>query len=223
MTAMSPGASAPVVVSMDIPSAISMTNGCTGSPATALGTVQPGTPATTATGAGACSIDWTSTNDSSMLRIGQRDGIGAAMSKPTAIGGYTDWAIYTAVDTEDGTNAVAVGSGGRYAYSTDSGATWSATNAMGGNSNEATEVEQVPGAPATSWMAGYGGRLQRVTGGFTAPVATNFYANLVAGGWPTGTDAFSIGVVDANTVFVGGPDGWFAKTVNGGTNWTVFQ
>ncbi|MCW2925995.1 MAG: hypothetical protein JWM98_3399 [Thermoleophilia bacterium] len=218
-----PAATSSVVVSADIPSAISLTNNCDGAPATKFGTVLPGAAATTATGAGRCNVTWTSSNDSSMLRIAQRDGTGTAMSKPTTLGGSVGWGMFRAVDTADGTNLLGVGSGGTFSRSSNGGAAWTTVGGIGGNGSEISDLEQVPGTPATAWIVGYGMRVQQVTGSFTAPVATDRTGNLLAQGWPASETPLAVAVVDASNVFIGGSGGWFARTANGGTNWTVYQ
>lgn len=73
-------ASSSVVVSMDVASSVTLTNGCTDPRGFRFGNVQPGVPALTATGAGVCRIGFESSNDGAMLRAGQTDGVGVAMS-----------------------------------------------------------------------------------------------------------------------------------------------
>lgn len=216
-------ASSSTVVAIDVPSAIQITNGCTGDPATRFGVVLPGSNATTDTGAGRCTVSWSSSNDSSMLRIAQRDGTGTAMSSPTAFTGSTNYSLFNSVATVDGTNALAVGNGGTFSSSADGGATWTHSYNLGGQSAEVLEVAQVPGTPSKSWLTGYNGRLQVVTDSFTAPAATDRWPQLQASGWPSSIAVDAVAPVDIDTVFVGGDDGWVAKSDDDGATWTSFQ
>jgi photosystem II stability/assembly factor-like uncharacterized protein len=85
----SPAASSTVTVTADVMSQISITNSCTQAPAWNLGTVIPGSPALTATDTtNICRFGFQSNNDTAMLKVGQRDGIGTAMGQQFA--GWTD-------------------------------------------------------------------------------------------------------------------------------------
>jgi photosystem II stability/assembly factor-like uncharacterized protein len=222
--ASAPAATSSTVVTMEVPSAITITNGCRGDAATAFGVVQPGSPALTATGAGRCSVAWTSSNDSSMLRIAQRDGTGTAMSRPASFAGPSDWARFKSVSSLDGANLVAGGDGGTFSRSADSGATWTHTGGFGGSTNEIYAVEQVPGDATVTWVVGDGQRLQRVTNSLVAPVATSRFAALQASGWPAGVSPNAVAVIDANVTIVGGDAaGWMARTTDAGVSWTSYQ
>ncbi|MCW2921340.1 MAG: hypothetical protein JWL76_1214 [Thermoleophilia bacterium] len=217
------GASSSVVVTMDVPSAIQLTNGCTSTSATSFGTVLPGTGATTDTGAGRCIVSWGASNDSSMLRISQRDGVGTAMSRPSGFTGTTDWDYWTSVDSNDGTDTIAGGPGGVFARSANSGNSWTVTNGIGGNGSEVTDVEMVPTDETIAWAVGYSGRVQRISNALGVPSVTNRRTQLEAAGWPAAIEALSVVVVDVDTVFVGGDSGWIAKTDDDGLNWTAFK
>ena len=217
------GASSNVVVTMDVPSALQLTNGCTSTSATSLGTVLPGTGATTDTGAGRCVVSWSSSNNSSMLRISQRDGVGTAMSRPTGFSGTTDWDFWTSVDSNDGTDSIAGGPSGVLARSANAGNTWTVTWNLGGNGSEVTDVEMVPTDETIAWAVGYNGRVQRVTNALGVPAVTNRRTQLEAAGWPVAVHALQVVVVDVDTVFVGGDGGWIAKTDDDGLTWSAFQ
>lgn len=75
----SDAASTSTVVSMDVPSAITLTNSCTTASARSIGVVLPGGLGTTETGVGACRVAFGSSNDSSRLSIRQSDAVGTAM------------------------------------------------------------------------------------------------------------------------------------------------
>lgn len=217
------GASSSVVVTMDVPSAIQMTNGCSSTSATSLGTVLPGTGATTDTGAGRCIVSWGASNDSSMLRISQRDGVGTAMSRPASFTGTTDWDHWTSSDTLDGTDVLAGGPGGAFARSANSGGAWTVAGPLGGISAEITDVDVIPTDETGAWAVGYGDRVERITNALGPPTVTNRRTQLEAAGWPAWAQALVVVAVDVDTAFVGGDSGWIAKTDNDGLNWTVFQ
>lgn len=78
-----PAATAPVVVSVSVPSATTLnTSACASGVAgrTDFGSMLPGTSAVTSSD---CTITFGSSNDTSSLRIGQSDGLGAGMWQPT--------------------------------------------------------------------------------------------------------------------------------------------
>lgn len=91
-------ATSSTVVGAAVPSSISLGDSCHQQAAWSFGTLLPGSGVTTATGAGVCRFTWSSSNDSSMLRIHQADRTGAAMqgqastwSTVTPSGARVDW------------------------------------------------------------------------------------------------------------------------------------
>ncbi|MCW2926572.1 MAG: hypothetical protein JWM86_540 [Thermoleophilia bacterium] len=201
------GASAPIVVAMDVPSAITLTNGCTGDPARRFGIVQPGTSALTATGSGVCSVAFQSTNDSSMLRVGQSDSSGTAMgvagTNASRVAGTSE---LRAVTMASATVGHAVGQSGRIMRTTNGGATWS--NATSPTGQNLLGVD-APSA-LVAYAAGFSGRMVKTTDG-----GAN-WATLPAspGGVIEAIDAVS----DSN-VFAA-RDGSVWESVDGGGSWT---
>jgi hypothetical protein len=116
-------ATSTTVVTVDVPSATSIVNQCVAPPARQLGLVAPGTNATTATGTDVCRIEFSSSNDSSTLRIGQADATGSAMTgapMTAAQGTFGNW--YSAIAAGASANAWVADSGS--SRSLDGGLTW---------------------------------------------------------------------------------------------------
>lgn len=130
------GASAPVVVTMDVPSASSLTNNCRQAAGYRFGTVQPGTPALTATATGACSFSFDSTNDTAMLRMYQRDqNVTPAMASMSSTmidqDGGQGYNTFFDLDMFDATTGYTGGNTGVLAKTTD-GSTWGNVGAYAG-------------------------------------------------------------------------------------------
>jgi photosystem II stability/assembly factor-like uncharacterized protein len=120
------------VVTANVLSAVTLGNGCTAATGWNLGTVTPGVPATTDTGAGICSFTFGSSNDTAMLRMYQRDGAGMALVNRSdanatlqAGTGTSRLMAIEGVDTTPSTAWFSGGSGKLY-KTTNSGATWTA-------------------------------------------------------------------------------------------------
>ncbi|MCW2922568.1 MAG: hypothetical protein JWL76_2442 [Thermoleophilia bacterium] len=221
------GASSALVVSMDVPSATSLTNNCTATPATRFGSVLPGTEATTATGAGACSVTFGSSNDSSALRLGVRDGAANAMTSAGAA-----WSIDRPGGTamravaRNGSVVVAAGQYGLLMRSVNGGSSF--TEQWGvGSGDYIFDVEHLPGSSNT-WLAAAGNAhlyystdVQSSSPG--NPAWTDLRAQLVAGGWPGSTHVMGVTMANATTWWVTGWGGWVAKTTNAGANWSAYQ
>jgi photosystem II stability/assembly factor-like uncharacterized protein len=147
-TETSPAATAPVTVSVNVPSAVQLTNYCTQNQAWNLGTVLPGSNALSSTdgaaasGSGVCRFDFQSSNDTAQLRIGQADGTGTAMSTRGAMvdttGGTAGWwskdFSSIAFGSTAGTGFAAQMSGDLW-KTTDSGATWTDQSTTSGCNN----------------------------------------------------------------------------------------
>jgi photosystem II stability/assembly factor-like uncharacterized protein len=212
------GSSGAVTVTATVPSAVTLTNNCTAPSAYQLGSMTPGTSVTTQTGAGICSFNFSSSNDSAMLKLAQRDGAGSAMTAEgtTSTGPYgnAEAVMTTAFDTHDGQLMYAVGSGSRIVRSTDGGDTWTTTANAAGTGNVLLDVSIAPDDPDVAYVSGSAGLLLKTTdGGDTwATVAT---------GMPAWAWVYAVHAVDANTVWIGAEAGWLRKSVNGGTNWTT--
>lgn len=149
---------------MDVPSAISLTDACTGPSAWNFGVVQPGTTALTDTGAGVCRMQFSSSNDSAQLRIAQRDGTSTAMSAPnnssaTLSPGYSHSQIL--VGRAYDSNLVFFGGTG-YLDRWD-GASWTTTSGLGTGLDSIMGVDFQPGAPSTWWIVGTDGNVLRST------------------------------------------------------------
>ncbi len=121
----------------------------------------------------------------------------------------------TSVSAIDKNTAWAAGFGGLIARTVDGGTTWStALDDTHGVAVQTTAFYEVSAVSATTaWAAGGNQQtvLKTVDGGATWVAQTGF-------GTPVVT---SVAVVDANTIWIAGANGFIAKTANGGTNWTV--
>ncbi|MCW2926595.1 MAG: hypothetical protein JWM86_563 [Thermoleophilia bacterium] len=208
-----PGASSSVVVSLDVPSATSMTNQCTQQAAWNLGTVQPGTPATTSNGADVCRIRFSSTNNTSALRMYQADREGTAMARAS-----TTWDKRSSsdnylndVDTSTGGKAVAVGSGGNAFVSNNSGASWTLRSNVIGTYNNLNQVDVLDSDPNVIWAVGHDSDITRsIDGGTTwTDVSTSGSITLVM-----------VMAVSATEAWIGGSNGTLQVTTNGGATWT---
>jgi photosystem II stability/assembly factor-like uncharacterized protein len=215
------GASASTVVTMNVGSAISITNGCTDPAAYRFGTVQPGTPAITTTGSGICSIGFQSNNDSSMLRIGQRDGAGAAMhtsaTTTTAVAG--DGFRLFSIDAYDANFAMAAGNGGKVLRTMNGGTSFSEQVIGGG-----AYIRGIAVSPTNSsiwWAVGNSGAVYRTTNG---AAATPTWNPVTVTGWPAGGFAVSdVAAIDDLKAVIVGASGWMAYTADGGSSWTTWQ
>ncbi|MCW2920847.1 MAG: hypothetical protein JWL76_721 [Thermoleophilia bacterium] len=215
-----PAATAPLVVSMAVPSAVTLTNSCTNPGAYRFGTVQPGTPATTTTTPGSnCRFGFASSNDSAMLRIGSTDASGTAMNSgfSSMTGGEPDPDAFTGVATSSASTAYAVRHNGQFYRSTDAGPTW-ATRGPGVPNDPAGvtapywiyDIDVVATDPLRVWAVGSGGHVYRsVDGGLSWERIT---ATSLAG-----MDVTDVAVVDGNTVFVAGYSGTAARVLRTST------
>lgn len=225
------GASSSVTVTLTVPSAVSITNDCAGPAATELGSVLPGAVALTGTGPGMCSVGFQSSNDSAMLRLGQADSSGAAM---TLASGTWTWSVPQSISRlygasfYDSSMVMAVGTGGQVRRSMDGGASWPAgatwSNVTGGGSNVLRDVRPVPGN-ANTWYAVGGGRsVIKITNATSAtPTFASAAGDLGAKGWGASEVVRALAVIDALTVVIVGDAGRIAHTADGGSTWTVYQ
>lgn len=229
-----PAATGNVAVSVAVPSTIALTNSCTSPAAYQLGTVLPGGTATTTTGASVCRLSWLSGNDSAMLRIGQADGTGGAMSSQSSTvttQSIDDPSTISAVASFDSTRSFAVRYGGSVMRTTNGGAAWT-TFAGVVSSGWGTAVATDPNDATanTWWVAGdsNGGDLLKTTNGLAgSPTWTSQKVALQAGGWPAGqyiqaVTTFKDGGGTTN-LFVAGSGGWMAKSTDGGVTFVAYQ
>lgn len=224
--ASSNAATSSTVVAADVPSAISISDGCGAPEAYRLGPLLPGDKATTATGAGVCSISFSSSNDSAMLQVVQRDRVGAAMTSPT-----TSWASAVAGDSSsfarvhaiDSNTVVATGT--QVQRSADGGTTWEILSVPGLTYARGLAVD--PGNGDEWFLAGADGLVLRTSGGRAAsPTWTDLTTQLLAAGWPSSVDVRDVSVgrtSTSRTVFLVGQDRWLATSTDGGSTWSAFQ
>lgn len=224
------GASSAIVISMDVPSATTLTNNCTAASATRFGNVLPGTEATTATGAGAaCSVTFGSSNDSSALRLGTRDGQSTAMSSPSlawTTGRTNGTALLTVDRSTSGTVALAGGQYGLISRSIDGGSNWTDHWSGLASGDYVFDVEPVPGSD-NAWVAvGGNGSVQSSTNVLSSspanPTWTSWRTDLLASGWPASEHVEGVAVASASVWYVAGIGGHLAKTVDGGDNWVTW-
>ena len=224
-------ASSSTVVSMEVPSAISLTDGCTGSPAWNFGTVQPGSTALTSTGAGICRLQFSSSNDSAQLRIAQRDGTGTAMSAPdpnsaTLSSGTKQSSMTTATAYDD--NLAWFGGYGSRLLTRWNGSTWQSWTGVAAGLNYVYGIDYQPGTPSTWWVVGDNGTVIRSTNANTATPtwSTTPTTTLQAAGWSATRPVMDVEVVSPTLTFVVGSSGWVARTTDNGATvggWTLYQ
>ena len=222
------GASSTVVVTMDVPSATLLTDNCDATAATDFGVVVPGTNALTATGADVCSVTFTSSNDSALLALGQKDGAGRAMGNMTMSSTYphsTASSRSNRVDAYDADLVYVAGQNATLRRTMDGGATWGTVSST--TTSAIYDVTHAPADPDVWYSVGGASFVQKTTNGQAAtPTWTNLTANLYAGGWPSsgpGRTPQAIGCASDLICWVVGEDGWIAKTTDGGANFTAFQ
>jgi photosystem II stability/assembly factor-like uncharacterized protein len=210
-------ATAPVTVSMSVPSAVTLTNQCATTASYDLGVTLPGAPALTSTTT-PCRIAFSSSNDSAMLRVAQKDGTGTAMTSATMTGAVkmapaTRFEAISAVAATPST-AWAVGAGSSpIAKTVNSGATW--TNQAAGCPGINTMYDVSTVSTTVAWAVGSNGVICRTTDG------TNWSATATL---PTGGAAINYGGVVATSstaATVAGSGGVIASTTDGGTTWTM--
>ncbi len=222
------GATDSVVVSADIPSASTLVNGCTSTTATQFGAVTPGSNARTATGAGVCRITFGSSNATSQLRIGQRDGLGTAMAlgiePPTLQSRANAAGRILGVFGYNGSLAFAAGRQNTVFRTTNGGGTWAE---WGTPSGQNLDVEAVPGDPNTWWVVGDDRRLWRTSDGQVASPATPSWTNMSGGlttaGWPASTDLNELAIPDNDTIVTVGESRWIGVYDISANTWTAFQ
>jgi len=218
-----------VVITVIIPSATTLTNSCTADSARSFGTVQPASVATTVTGAGVCRIDFSSSNDTSMLRIGQTDGTGTAMVR----GSDTYVRQSPVADANDqfisadrGTTA-ALGFAGRggetFWRTTDNGDNWAQVGALGFH-----PVGLAATSDSTVMGISWNGEVYRSTNANTG--APTFCLLAPACGSTSQPGAgLNFNAIDAvqgtSTVYIAGYNGSnqtvIAKSTNAGGTWTT--
>lgn len=214
VTSAAPGASSPVVVTMTVPSATTLTNQCTQSAAWNFGSVLPGTPATTAVGSGVCRVRFSSSNDTSALRMYQADRENTAMSRadPQWDMRAGDQNAFHAIDTTTGGRVIAVGSRSIARSSLDSGVTFPTGGSnTGGNWDNLNDVDMVDATPAVAWAAGHNANVVHTTDsgstwGSVGPGASAGHQ-------------FAVLAIDVATAYIGGSGGVVRRTTNTGATW----
>ncbi|MCW2926245.1 MAG: hypothetical protein JWM86_213 [Thermoleophilia bacterium] len=208
------GATSSTVVTADIPTATSLTDLCTTTPATSFGIVQPGTPATTSTGA-PCRFQFSSSNGTAQLRVRQADQTGTAMADDTldVEESQYDERPQRSISIEPGVPATAwtVDGWGGALRTTNSGGSWTAladpSAVNGGNPCNSIDVVSA----TTAWAGCDNGRVVRTT-------TTGSSWTQVGSVGPTIT---SISAISATAAVIATSDGRFMYTTNTGGNWTA--
>jgi photosystem II stability/assembly factor-like uncharacterized protein len=200
---------APVSVSAEVVSAISLGNSCTQPDAWNLGSLTTAQTATTATDTDVCRFTWSSSNDSAMLRMGQPGGGPHAMKSEADTMDVQVWndQWHRASIAPNLSSVVYTLSHAEVRKSTDSGANWSVLDTL-----PAFPFDIAAASDQQAWAVGVNGMIERTTtgGAFSAP------PNVPPGTWDvTGVD--SVG----GTTYVSGHSGNVWQTSNAGaTAWT---
>jgi photosystem II stability/assembly factor-like uncharacterized protein len=222
------GASSSVTVTMNVPSTTTLTNSCLATSARAFNVVQPHTPATTASGAGACQVSWSSSNDTSRLRIVQSDRSAPAMASSTTswnAGRSTTALMVLGVHAFDSNVVFTANEGGEVLRTANAGGAWASDNV--GTVSWLFDVEARSGDNNRWVVVGGDGFVSYTTNGVSSlPAAatwTNRSGALAAAGWPAAEDVQGVAMLDATNWIVGGDSGWFAVTANSGASWTAYQ
>ncbi|MCW2925185.1 MAG: hypothetical protein JWM98_2589 [Thermoleophilia bacterium] len=220
-------ATSAVVVSMDVPSATQLTNGCTTAAGRAFGTVLPGTGATTSTAPAACRITFGSSNDTSSLRISQADGTGAAMGRSSTASwpGFEDNAnLYADAVAVDATTGWAVGSGGRVLRTANAGTSWTEWNsATTGSGAWWNRIASPPGAAGPLLIGGDDRNLLRVTN-ITNPTPTFTDISGALSALPATADVVGLAIPAPGIVYLAAKDGsnvWILKSADGGSTFAA--
>jgi photosystem II stability/assembly factor-like uncharacterized protein len=209
--ALAPAATSSVTVSMSVPSSVSLASNCTNPASYSLGTVLPGASALTSSST-PCSFTFQSSNDTSMLRVGQMDGAGTAMTQqnPNWTQRIASQPAFPIVVSrpDNAAKAVAFDPSGKPYTTTNSGATWVGQ----------TTVAALSGVTIAAWVNG--------TDTVYALQNNQLYRSLDAGvtwaaiGATTGMlYATSMAAPSATTIYLGGLYGIY-RTTNTGTSWT---
>lgn len=220
-------ASSSVVVTLDVASSLSFTQSCNVATATSLGVVQPDIPATTATGSGACQLGWSSSNDSSRLRMVMSDRTAPAMAASTTAWnrGKSGWSMALTIDAYDSNRIFVAGEDGVIRRTDNGGSTWDEANP--GTPEWLFDIEALPGNPdrvVTVGGDGFVASSSNAISSLPGPATwTDRSAALDAAGWPTHGDIQAMAFVSSNTWLVGGLNGWIGRTTDGGISWTTYQ
>ncbi len=223
------GASSGTVITADIPSASTIVNGCTAALATQFGSVLPDSGARTATGPGVCRITFGASNATSQLRISQKDGTGTAlalgMQAPTELANVGAPGRTTGVfGASDELYAWVVGRQATAYRTSNGGASWNVGTTINGLTSNHTDVEFVPGSPATVYVTGESRYLRRATDGTSATVNfANVSAPLATAGWPAAVDINELSIPDNDTIVIVGESRWFGLYDISSTTWTTVQ
>ncbi|MCW2928705.1 MAG: hypothetical protein JWM86_2673 [Thermoleophilia bacterium] len=208
------------VVGATVPSAVLLTNSCTGAPATQFGNVAPGSAVLTDRAGGRCRIGFQSSNDTAMLRVVQSGGTGVAMTGRA--GGYTnrvpspDAAFqYSAVDPATPTTAWMVDWDSNVFKTTNGGA---GTTGWNYQSNACSCLPNTLEASAAGslWLGANAGVIRRSTDGGAT------WSNLATP--PAGLGTSNVRVIKAvssTVLFIGADQGKVYRTTNGGTSWNA--
>ncbi len=199
-------ASSSTVVSATIPSMVSLTKGCTASSGWNLGTVMPGSTTTTATGAGVCRFTFSSSNDSAMLRIGQKDAKGTAMASSDSRNLiYQGQAATFKISMATATVGWAEGDDGTL-HRTSNGSTWTATTGPG------IYVHDILAVNATTVIVvGYNGTIRRWTDG------SGVWTTIASG---TTEHLYGLAKTSASNLYGYGTGSTIIKSTDGGASWT---
>ncbi|MCW2920135.1 MAG: hypothetical protein JWL76_9 [Thermoleophilia bacterium] len=204
----SQGASSGTVVGASIPATVSIDDsGCSAAATHEFGATLPGSPVKTS----ACRIDFTSSNESAMLRLSKRglDPTRAAMAQETWTFASQRAATGVALNDIEAYSrnvAWAVGDNGTILKTTDGGATWPAQ--ASGVADHLRTVQVIDAS--TVWVVGNGGRVLKTTNGGTTWTPVN------AG---TAVNLYDVDSHDG-TLWISGDTGVVRRTDDAGATWT---
>ena len=197
------------VVGATVPSSITLDQtGCDGAASREFGAVPVSTSVLTAP----CTIQFESSNDSSMLRLVRRSKDGAQPTMARADWSFSVQRAATGsalqdIDAYSVDVAWAVGNGGTILATTDGGSTWSPQ--ASGTAQDLHRIDVVDAS--TAWVVGQFGTVLRTVNGGTTWTATP---------QPSGANLRDVHAIDADEAWVSGDSGSIYRTLDGGATWT---
>lgn len=206
------GATGNVVVSFEVTSHTALTDQCAAPAAYRFGTTLPGGSYTSATGSDVCRFSFSSSNDSSMLRIRQADGTGATMARSPAGTTVRRGARMGGVVAASATVAYAVEyqrSG--FFTSADAGASWTPSSIPGSYGNH-TGIDAI--GASTILITRQFGRVTRSTDGGAT------WSHVETPASVAGVGLYAVASPSATAAYAVGADGTILKSTDAGASWT---